>query len=112
MVDGECLAAVHLYFYGCLVAVREPETLNLLILPNEVCPVNPKGRLLRGMASNLYNCKVLRIDPYLSLEQIFVVAFRHGLKDESVVLAEVFFSSQREVVIRARDGAVVMFVPR
>src|SRR5260370_28704890 len=84
VIDGEYSSPVHLHFNGRLVAARKPKTINSLVLPDKVGPIDPEGRLLGGMAGDFHNREVFGIDPYFPLEQILVFAFRSGFENEAM----------------------------
>src|SRR5260370_18211198 len=99
MVECKCAASVNLHFDERLIAVRKPKTLNPLVFPDEVGPINPERRFLSRMTRDFRDREVLRIDPYFPLEEILVISLWSGLKDETVVRAQVLLRDHFERVV-------------
>src|SRR5260370_30359312 len=112
MIDGEYPSPVNLHFNGRLVAVRKPKTINSLVLPDEVCTIDPERWFFGRVAGDSHNRKVLSIDPYFPLEQILFFAFLSGFENEATIRANLLLACQHECVIRGRDGTVVVFPAR
>src|SRR5205807_8512731 len=108
MVDGEYPSPVHLHFNGCLVAIRNPKAINLLILPYKISSIDPEGRLFSRVARDFHNRKVFCIDPNFPVEQILVFAFRRGFENQAMIWADFLLPGQLELVVRGRDRAVMM----
>lgn len=85
MVDCEDLLPIHSDLHVCLVLLRKPESIDLLIVAHEVDPLNPEGEFLSGMPDDPNDGVVSRINPHFAFEQIFVRAlWRRSRKDTTI----------------------------
>jgi hypothetical protein len=83
MLYGQDALAVNLHIHLGFIAERQPELVYLLIFADKVGAVYPKRRLLGGVAGNLYDGKIVALDPDTSFEQIFVLPPRRDRPEVS-----------------------------
>ena len=68
MIDGENPSAVDLHINVSLVPERKPETIDSLILPDEVRSIDPERWFLRRVSRDFHHRKIFRIDPNFAFE--------------------------------------------
>src|ERR1700722_13638661 len=74
VVNRQNLLAIESNVDKCHISLRKPKAVGLLVLAHKLCPLDPEGKLLGGMAFDPDNGIIVCINPYLAFEQIFVSA--------------------------------------
>jgi hypothetical protein len=87
MLDGQNSFSIKPDLDGSVIFLRQPEFIDLLILPDEVGSFDPKGELRRRPPFDPDHGKVILVDPDLALEQILVDAFR-GCSQQSIGMVQ------------------------
>jgi len=108
VIDAQNLLPIEPYLNQCLVLLRKPESINFLVLPHEVGPLDPEGEFFRGMALYPYDGVVLYVDPKLTFKQVFVFPLGHRLGDEATIWANLLFTQQIQKIIVTGNGAVMV----
>ena len=103
VINVHCRAAEELELDVCPVADWKPESPKLAVLVDESSPANPKGVILRGLAFDSLNSKVVCIDPNPSSKEVSAVGVWLSPKDMCMSCGVIALIS-KSVVARADLG--------
>jgi hypothetical protein len=106
--DLQDFLPVQPYLNKRLVLFWEPETINLLILPQKLCVLDPEGEFRRGMPFDAHHGVVVCINPDSTFKQILGFPLGYSFGDKTAVRPKLLFAQKIQGIVVGRNGAVMM----
>src|ERR1700723_1814441 len=110
VVDRQGLLAIESDIDKSHISLRQPETVDLLVLTHKIGAFYPEGKLLGRMPLDPNDRVVFNINPYLAFKQILVSPLRDSPYDEALVRPDLLLAKWLQGVVCGGDGAIVVLL--
>src|SRR5262249_3289854 len=105
--DGKYFLSIEPDLDEGLVLLWKPETIDFLILPRKIGPLNPERQFLGGISLDPTHGVVVCDNPQFAFKQVFISPLGNCLRDETMVRTYLLLTEDVQGIVRRGDRTIV-----